>query len=160
MPSIQPGETAPDFTAETADGQHVSLADSRGRQSVVLYFYPRDNTSVCTAQACAFRDAYENFTQAGAVVIGVSADSNSSHRGFAETKKLPFILLSDADGRLQKLYGVTKTLGLIPRRVTFVIDPQGIVRHTFSALLSGDRHVVEALKIVREIAAKNVDPKS
>ncbi len=155
MKSIQTGEAAPDFTAESAAGQQFSLSSYRGKQSVVLYFYPRDGTSVCTAQACAFRDAYEDFTQAGAVVIGVSEDSLAKHRDFSASKQLPFILLSDADGRLQKLYGVSKTLGLIPRRITFVIDKQGIVRHTFSALLSGDKHVVEALAIVRQLAESN-----
>ena len=80
----------------------MSLSNYLGKQAVVLYFYPKDNTSVCTTQACAFRDAYEDFVKAGAVVIGVSSDSEESHRGFADRQRLPFLLISDADGSLRK----------------------------------------------------------
>jgi len=152
MTSIQVGDPAPAFTGTTQTGETISLADFLGKRIVVLYFYPKDNTTVCTAQACAFRDVYEDFTTAGAVVIGVSSDSTESHQQFAEGKKLPFLLLSDEDGSLRKLYGVPKTLGLFPGRVTYVIDQQGIVRLVFNSQLFGGKHVTEALAMVKRLA--------
>ena len=127
-------QPAPDFTREAHNGQQVRLADYRGKSVVVLYFYPMDGTPVCTKQACGFRDAFEEFTKLGAVVIGVSADSLERHRAFAASRALPFLLLSDQDGSLRKAYQVPKTLGILPSRVTYVIDKQGIIRHVFSAL--------------------------
>jgi peroxiredoxin Q/BCP len=152
MTALPIGATAPDFTAEAHTGERITLADYRGRQAVVLYFYPRDFTSVCTAQACGFRDAYEDFAQSGAVVIGVSGDRPARHQQFAADKRLPFLLVSDGDGMIRKAYGVPNTLGLIPKRVTFVIDKQGVVRHVFSALFTADRHVAEAREWVRQLA--------
>jgi peroxiredoxin Q/BCP len=142
-------QPAPDFTREAHDGQQVGLADYRGKNVVVLYFYPKDGTPVCTKEACAFRDAYEEFTKLGAVVIGVSADSPERHRAFAASRSLPFLLLSDQDGSLRNAYQVPKALGILPGRVTYVIDKQGIIRHVFSALFSAEQHVAEAIKIVR-----------
>jgi peroxiredoxin Q/BCP len=152
MKPVQVGDPAPAFTGATQTGETISLADYLGKRIVVLYFYPKDNTAVCTAQACAFRDAYEDFTTAGAVVIGVSSDSTASHQQFAEGKKLPFLLLSDTDGTLRKAYGVPKTLGLFPGRVTYVIDQQGIVRLVFNSQLFGGKHVTQALAMVRQLA--------
>ena len=98
MPTVHVGDHAPDFTANSQAGQPVILSEFRGRQAVVLFFYPKDNSAVCTKEACSFRDAYEDFVQAGAVVIGVSSDSAESHRAFASNRRLPFVLLADADG--------------------------------------------------------------
>lgn len=151
MPRIQIGDREPDVTMTASDGRRIALTDYVGKSAVVVFFYPRDNTSVCTKEACSFRDAFEDFVQAGAVVIGISADSDESHRQFAATQRLPFILVSDGDGALRKAFGVPKPLGLIPGRVTYVIDRSGIVRHVFSALFQGKQHVDEALKIVREL---------
>lgn len=141
----------PDFTLPDADGRPVSLHDFRGKAAVVLYFYPKDNTSICTAQACSFRDSYEAFREAGAEVIGVSADPVASHRQFAERQRLPFRLLSDVGGSLRVRYGVAKTLWLLPGRVTYLIDRAGIVRHIFSSQFQAARHVAEALRVLREI---------
>lgn len=152
MTSLRVGDRAPDFTVEAHTGQSLSLAGFRGSQVVVLYFYPRDGTPVCTKEACAFRDAHEELARAGAVVIGVSADRLDRHRDFARNHNLPFFLVSDADGALRKAYGVPKTLGLLPGRVTYVIDKEGIVRHVFRALLAADRHVAEAMAVVRRLA--------
>ena len=149
MTSPRPGDHAPDFTVLAHTGQQVSLADFHGKTAVVLYFYPRDGTPVCTKEACAFRDAYEDFAKAGAVVIGVSGDSLDRHRDFASGQRLPFLLASDEDGSLRKSFGVPRTLGILPGRVTYVIDKEGIVRHVFNSLFSADRHVAEALEIVR-----------
>src|SRR5580698_2934829 len=115
------GDVAPDFVRPAASGQLIRLSDFRDRQQVVLYFYPRDNTSICTAQACEFRDRHADFSAAGAVVIGISGNSLQSHRRFAAAHTLPFHLLSDADGSLRSLYGVANRLWLIPQRATFVI---------------------------------------
>jgi thioredoxin-dependent peroxiredoxin len=147
---VQVGDKAPDFTLPSATGEPVSLSSFLGKKHVVFYFYPKDNTGGCTAEACSFRDSYEVFKEAGAEVIGVSSDSVESHDGFAKQYHLPFILLSDQGGALRKLYGVPKMLGLIPGRVTYVIDKQGIVRHIFS---SGSPlpHVKEALDILQSL---------
>src|SRR3954451_21020769 len=122
MNMLAKGDAAPAFELPSADGV-VRLSDYTGRW-VVLYFYPADNTMGCTAEACSFRDAYEDFTDAGAVVIGASGDSVESHEGFAAKHKLPFTLVSDDEGTLRESYGVKKSMG-IEGRVTFVIDPNG-----------------------------------
>lgn len=153
MTSIRIGDRAPDFAATSQNGEQVSLADYRGSKAVVLFFYPKDGTAVCTKEACSFRDAYEDFVQAGAVVIGVSSDSAQRHRSFADSHRLPFVLLADSDGSLRKALGVPKTLGFLPGRVTYVIDKEGIVRHMFNSQFSADRHVSEALAVVRELSA-------
>ena len=133
MPSPLLNQPAPDFTREAHSGQQVRLADCWGRQVVVLYFYPMVGMPVCTKEACSFRNAFEEFTKLGAMVIGVSADSPERHRSFAASRGLPFLLLSDRDGSLRNAYRVPKTLGFLPSRVTYVIDKAGIVRHVFSA---------------------------
>ncbi len=158
MNPVQAGDRAPDFTAQAHDGRQVSLADFRGKHVVVLYFYPKDGTPVCTKEACGFRDAYEQFTQAGAAVIGVSGDSPENHVAFASSRRLPFLLLSDQDGSLRKAFGVPKTLGLFPGRVTYVIDKQGVVRHVFSSQFAADRHVAEALAMVQKLALESPGP--
>jgi len=150
--SIQVGYVALDFTTKTHAGQQVSLAKFRGRKVVVLYFYPKDESAVCTKEACSFPDAYEDFVQAGAVVIGVSSDSVESHQAFASGHRLPFILLADTDGSLREAYGVPRSLGILPGRVTYVIDKEGVVRHIFSAQFSAARHVAAALSMVRQLA--------
>ena len=150
-------QPAPDFAREAHNGQQVRLADYRGKSVVVLYFYPMDGSPVCTKEACSFRDSFEEFTKLGVVVIGVSADSPERHHAFAASRKLPFLLLSDQDGSLRKAFQVPKTLGILPSRVTYVIDKAGIVRHVFSALFSAERHVAEALGVVRELVRKNED---
>ncbi len=140
------GALAPDFTLNDADGKPFRLADLRGKKAVVLYFYPADETPGCTAEACAFRDGYEVFKDAGAEVVGVSADSPDEHRAFAAHHRLPFVLLSDPDNLARRLYGVRRSLGIIPGRVTYVIDREGIVRHVFDSQFQATRHVVEAMQ--------------
>jgi peroxiredoxin Q/BCP len=151
MLSVQVGDPAPDFTAQSHTGLQVSLADYRGKNVVVLYFYPKDETTICTKEACSFRDAYEDFFQAGAVVIGVSSDSAKSHQTFAAGHRLPFLLLADEDGSLRKAFGVPKTLGIMPGRVNYVIDKEGVVRHIINSQFSVDKHVSEALNMVRQL---------
>jgi peroxiredoxin Q/BCP len=148
---IKVGDQAPDFTLPDQKGQPVSLSSFAGKKDVVLYFYPRDFTPGCTAEACAFRDSYEIFKEVGAEVIGISSDSEQSHQGFAARHRLPFILLSDRDGSVRKRYGVSSVLGLLPGRVTFVIDKQGIVRHIFVAQFAAEKHVEEAMRVLQTL---------
>ncbi|MCC7077071.1 MAG: peroxiredoxin [Acidimicrobiia bacterium] len=145
---VAPGDPAPDFTLPDQRGDDVTLADMRGKW-VVLYFYPKDGTPGCTREACSFRDSHEHFAEAGAVVIGVSRDSIASHAEFAARHDLPFTLVSDATGALRGLYGVPRTLGLLDGRVTYVIDPDGIVRHVFDSQIRAARHQAEALAAIR-----------
>jgi peroxiredoxin Q/BCP len=150
-PSVGVGDRAPEFDLPDAQGTRVRLADLRGRKAVVLYFYPKDDTPGCTKEACAFRDSYETFRDAGAEVIGVSSDSEASHRKFADKFKLPFTLVADTDGAVRKRYGVPATLGLLPGRVTFVIDRDGVVRHVFNSQLQATKHVDEALGVLKRL---------
>lgn len=150
-PAIDVGQSAPDFDLTDAQGKRVRLGDFRGKRAVVLYFYPKDDTPGCRKEACSFRDSYESFKEAGAEVIGVSSDSEASHEKFASKYKLPFTLLADKGGTIRKQYGVPATLGLLPGRVTFVIDRDGIVRHVFNSQLQATRHVDEALSILKRL---------
>lgn len=152
MARTSEGDVAPAVTLTLHDGQSVALSDLVREQAVVLFFYPKDNTAICTKEACSFRDAYEDFVAAGATVVGVSGDSVASHEQFAAQHRLPFLLATDADGSLRRAFGVPKTLGLLPGRVTYVIDRAGIVRHVFSGQFAADRHVREALEAVRKLA--------
>ncbi|GCE30770.1 peroxiredoxin [Dictyobacter alpinus] len=146
---VQVGDKAPDFTLPTQDGRMVSLKDYWGQQAIVLYFYPKDDTPGCTAEACAFRDSYEVFKDAGAEVLGVSSDSVAAHQKFATKHRLPFLLLSDKDGSVRKAYGAVSVLGLLPGRVTYVIDKEGIVRHVFSSQFAAEQHIGEALSTLK-----------
>jgi peroxiredoxin Q/BCP len=151
---IQVGDKAPDFTLPAQTGEPVRLSDRLGERVVVLYFYPKDETRGCTAEACAFRDSHEVFTEAGAEVIGVSSDSADRHAAFASHHKLPFTLLSDEGGRVRKSYGVPAALGLLPGRVTYVIDRTGTVRHVFNSMTNIGRHVNDALDVVQKLQAE------
>ena len=151
---IQVGDKAPDFTLPAQTGEPVRLSDRLGGRVVVLYFYPKDETRGCTAEACAFRDSHEVFTEAGAEVIGVSSDSADRHAAFADHHKLPFTLLSDEGGRVRKSYGVPAALGLLPGRVTYVIDRTGTVRHVFNSMTNIGRHVNDALDVVKKLQAE------
>lgn len=152
MKPLTVGDNAPEFTATTSDGGPISLSDFKGKQALVIFFYPRDDSPVCTQEACSFRDAYEDFLKLGAAVIGVSSDSDESHRAFAASHRLPFTMISDSAGTLRSLFGVPKSFFVLPGRVTYVIDREGIVRHVFNSQLFGSRHVDEALKTLRELS--------
>ena len=148
MATLKVGDAAPDFSATTYDGKRVSLSDYLGKQGIVLFFYPKDGTSICTKEACAFRDSYEKFTLAGVEVIGVSSDTDESHRAFAGQNQLSFPLISDQDGSLRKSFAVPNTFGLIPGRVTYVIDKDGIILQIFAAQFASDEHVRQAIMAV------------
>lgn len=148
--AVKVGDVAPDFTLPSQAGTSVSLKDLRGK-CVVLYFYPKDDTPGCTKESCAFRDQYEVFQDAGAEVIGVSADSPESHQKFAAKYQLPFTLLSDTGNQVRKLYGVPATLGLLPGRVTYIVDQQGVVQHIFNSQFNFQGHVEESLKTLQQL---------
>jgi peroxiredoxin Q/BCP len=144
--AITPRTPAPDFELSDQQGKPVRLSQYRGKSPVVIYFYPKDDTTGCTIEACKFRDDFPRFEATGAEILGISDDSSESHGKFATKYGLPFTLLSDHGGRVRKLYGVKKTFGVIPGRVTFVIDKEGVVQHVFSSQSNPARHVEEALR--------------
>ena len=151
MPKVKVGDFAPDFTFPNQENEPTSLSDYKGISSVVLYFYPKDFSPGCTTQACYFRDNYEDFTDLGATVIGVSGDSIESHKKFLDEYLLPFTLLSDKGNIVRKLYGATKGFGLLPGRYTFIIDMKVIILHIFTSETNMKKHIDESLKILRQI---------
>jgi peroxiredoxin Q/BCP len=149
--TVKIGDVAPDFSLPSQMGDNVTLSEYFGKTNIVLYFYPKDESPGCTREACKFRDSYQELVNLGAEVIGVSAQSIESHKSFATHHGLPFLLLSDKDNKVRKLYGVPASLGLLPGRVTYIIDKKGIVRQIFSSQTQVERHVEEAAKALREI---------
>jgi len=146
MKKIETGDRIPNFKLKNQKGNLVDINDLLGNKVLVIYFYPKNETSGCTKEACAFRDSYEDFKDAGAEVIGISGDNTASHESFAQNHKLPFILLSDENNEVRKLFGVpTNLFGLLPGRVTYVVDKEGIVKHIFSSQLNINKHISEAL---------------
>jgi len=140
------GRPAPDFELPDQNGVPVRVSQFRGRNPVVIFFYPKDDTTGCTREACSFRDNFPQFQTHGAEVLGISSDDVASHGRFAAKFDLPFRLLSDAKGKVRKLYGASGLFGgLIPGRVTFVVDRQGTVRHVFSSQARFQQHIGEAL---------------
>ena len=151
---IREGERAPDFSAPTADGSTLSLGDFRGRKPLILYFYPRDNTPGCTKEACSFRDHAGEIEQAGAAIVGVSMDSQDAHRKFIADFSLNFPLVSDRDATICKAYGVARLGGWFPpKRVTFVIDREGVVRRVIQSEFGIAKHIDEALETLRALPA-------
>ena len=146
---VKVGDKVPVFQLKDQNGQLFDLSAVAGKQPLVIYFYPKDETSVCTKEACSFRDAYEQFQQLGAKVIGISGDGVESHKKFAQHHNLPFTLLSDSENKVRKLFGVPKTL-MIPGRVTYVVNKQGVVIHVFNSLRDGEKHVTESLAALKQ----------
>lgn len=150
MAGLKEGDIVPNFSAKTQDGTVFNWNEYLGKPTV-LYFYPKDDTPGCTAQACSFRDEYQDFKDLGAEVIGVSGDSEKSHVKFAEKYNLPFILLSDKDKNIRNLFNVpTNLLGLIPGRVTYVIDKEGKIVSIFNSMRATN-HIPVALKVIRDM---------
>ncbi|MBZ9651727.1 peroxiredoxin [Psychroflexus montanilacus] len=149
--SIEKGEKIPQFELKDQHGNTFNSEDVVGKKPVVIYFYPKDFTPGCTKEACSFRDSYEDFQEAGAEVIGISNDSEKSHSKFSKKYNLPFILLSDANGRVRKKFGIKKSLlGLVPGRETFVIDANGKVMFKFNSL-DASKHMKKALNAIKKL---------
>jgi len=157
MGQLKAGEKVPDFSLPSQDGKEVRLSDLLRDKNVVLYFYPKDRSQGCTRQACAFRDAYEVFKDLGAEVVGISGDGVDSHQDFSTKFELPFVLLSDKGGKVRKLFGVGTTLGILPGRVTFIIDREGTIRHVFSSQARFTKHIEVALEILKGIVNEKSD---
>ncbi|MBZ9627757.1 peroxiredoxin [Psychroflexus sp. CAK57W] len=149
--SIEKGEKVPQFELKDQEGNSFNSESIVGKKPAVIYFYPKDFTPGCTKEACSFRDSYEDFKEAGAEVIGISNDSEKSHAKFAKKYKLPFILLSDPNGRARKKFGIKKSLlGLVPGRETFVIDAEGQVIFKFNSL-DASKHMKKALNAIKKL---------
>jgi len=161
---LRAGDRAPDFSLPDQTGRIVRLADLLARPPLVLCFYPRDFSPICTAQVCALRDRHAAFLQTGATVAGISGDAVERHQRFAADNRLPFPLLADAGNHVRKAWRVPSTLGVAPGRVTYIIDGQGIIRHVFSSQLDVAGHLREALEAVdrlrREAGAAPAEPPS
>jgi peroxiredoxin Q/BCP len=149
LTKLRVGDKAPDFSLPSNTGNFI-LSQYFGKKKVVLFFYPMDESPVCSKEAEAFRDKYEAFKELEAVVVGISSQSIESHKAFASHHGLPFILLSDTDNKVRKLYGVSATLGILPGRVTYVIDMEGIIKHVFSSQFQPAKHADEALHALKK----------
>ncbi|MET0759454.1 MAG: peroxiredoxin [Flavobacterium sp.] len=149
--AIKAGDALPNFIAKDTKGNDFDSQNIVGQKPLVIYFYPKDNTPGCTAQACSFRDQYEDFKDLGAEVIGISSDSIASHQKFANQYQLPFILLSDSDKKIRQLFGVpADLLGLLPGRVTYVADKNGIVTMIFDSMKAVN-HIPKALEAIKKL---------
>lgn len=148
--ALKVGDKLPIFSSKDTNGTIFNSQDYIGNQALVIYFYPKDETKVCTQQACSFRDNYQEFKDLGAEVIGISADSVQSHFKFKTKFSLPFILLSDNDKKLRKLFGVENDFLIIPGRQTFVVDKDGIIVMVFNSM-SGNIHIEKALKTLKKL---------
>ncbi|WP_395063623.1 peroxiredoxin [Flavobacterium sp.] len=148
--ALKVGDKLPNFKAKDTNGNIFDSQNYIGKQPLIIYFYPKDETRVCTEQACSFRDNYQEFIDLGAEVIGISADSVQSHLKFKSKFNLPFILLSDNDKKLRKLFGVENDFLIIPGRQTFVADEKGIIVLVFNSM-QGKIHINKALKILKEL---------
>lgn len=144
------GTKVPDFELKDQDGHNFKLSDALAKGPVVVYFYPKDDTPGCTKEACSFRDSFEQFRDEGVQVVGISGDDVASHKKFAEKYKLPFTLLSDEDNKVRKLFGVPKTM-MMPGRVTYVLDKNGVVVHQFNSMTRAEQHVEEAMAAIKKI---------
>jgi thioredoxin-dependent peroxiredoxin len=149
---LKVGTLVPEFILHDQNGKDFDLKNILGLKNLVIYFYPKDDTPGCTKEACSFRDQYDAFVQADAMVIGISSQSEDSHKKFADKYNLPFTLLSDSANTVHKLFGVrTNENGSIPGRVTFVIDKKGKIIYTFNSLTQPTKHVEEALRILKTL---------
>ncbi|MGM0566472.1 MAG: peroxiredoxin [Bacteroidota bacterium] len=149
---MKKGDKIPAFRLPDQNGKTIDINDFTGKQPLVLYFYPKDETPGCTKEACTFRDAMKDFEQLNAKIIGISADSVESHKAFAENHNLNFTLLSDENKQVRKLLKVpSDVFGLIDGRVTYVVDKNGVIQHIFKSQLNSTRHVEEAKKALETL---------
>ena len=144
------GSKVPTFELRNQYGELFSLDSVLGKKNLVIYFYPKDDTPGCTKEACSFRDQFAVFADADAMIIGISAQSVESHLAFAKKHRLNYLLLSDTDNKVRKLFGVPSNMfGLIPGRVTYIVDKNGEVVYIFNSQMNAEKHVDEALRILQ-----------
>jgi peroxiredoxin Q/BCP len=149
--ALKVGDVVPAFSAKNTEGILFESQSIVGIKPVVIYFYPKDDTPGCTKQACSFRDQYEDFKALGAEVIGISGDSFTAHQKFANKYKLPFVLLSDQGKTIRQLFGVpTALFGLLPGRVTYVIDNKGVIKLIFDQM-APKSHITKALEMIKKM---------
>lgn len=149
--TLSKGDKLPLFELKDQNDNLFKVTDYIGKKNLVIYFYPKDDTPGCTKEACKFRDDFEVFTDLDAMVIGISGDSPESHTKFIEKYNLPFTLLSDMDDEVRKLMGVKgKFMDMIPGRVTFIVDKQGVIQYNFDSMGNAEQHVSEAQKVLEE----------
>jgi len=152
MNSTEVGSLVPSFSLKDQNGQYFNIESVIGKHNLVIYFYPKDDSPGCTKEACSFRDQFEVFKKEDAIIIGISGQSVKSHLEFAKKHRLNYTLLSDDGNKVRKLFGVpTSFLGLLPGRVTYIVDKQGKVVFIFNSQLNAEKHIEEALRILKEM---------
>lgn len=142
------GDKIPEFTLTDQTGKPFESKDEVGKQVLVIYFYPKDESMVCTKEACGFRDAFDEFKKAGAKIVGINDGTVASHKAFADHYKLPFTLLSDPGNKVYKLFGIKGKMFFTGRQ-TFIVDLSGKIVYTHEAMLEGKQHADEALKFIK-----------
>ncbi|EHQ30243.1 peroxiredoxin [Mucilaginibacter paludis] len=147
------GDAVPSFSLKDQDGKLFNIKDAIGKHILIVYFYPKDESMVCTKEACAFRDSFADFTKAGAQVIGINAGTVESHKNFQKNHQLPFILLSDPDNKVLKMFGV-KNKFFMTGRQTFVVDMKGKIALSYESMLEGTEHSRQALAVVQALNLK------
>lgn len=152
MKKIEVGSQVPLFELKDQNGELFKIGEVLGKKNLVIYFYPKDDSPGCTKEACSFRDQFEVFADADAIIIGISAQSEESHFEFAEKYRLNYTLLSDTGNKVRKLFGVPSSFfGLIPGRVTYVVNKEGKIEYLFNSQIQAEKHVDEALRILQEL---------
>lgn len=152
--ALQIGDKIPNFSAKDNNGKVFESSSIVGKKNIIFYFYPKDNTRGCTTQACDFRDQYEDFKNMNTEIIGISSDSIASHEKFTKQYSLPFILLSDQNKTIRNLFGVKPNFfGLVPGRVTYIADKDGIIQYIFNSL-TASKHIPKALETIKKITSK------
>jgi thioredoxin-dependent peroxiredoxin len=150
--ALKAGDQCPNFTLPDQEGKSVSIQNFLGKSHLIIYFYPKDNTAGCTAQACSFRDAYEDLIELGTQVVGISSDNTQSHALFADKYRLPYPLLSDENGDVRKLFGVpTNLFGLIPGRVTYIVNKAGGIVEVINSQVNIGLHIKRAKEVLKKL---------
>ena len=155
MTEVAIGEKPPEFELPDTNGNIVRLSDFIGTGPLVVFFYPKDFSGNCTKEACAFRDNYETFKNAGAEVLGISSDSIDSHKNFASRYYLPYNLLSDTDGKVRESWGVPKAFGVLTGRVTYILDKDGVLQNKFASQVNIAGHIGEVLTTLEKLAVES-----
>lgn len=152
MKKIVVGSKVPIFELKDQNGELFKLETVLGKNNLIIYFYPKDDSPGCTKEACSFRDQFKVFADADAIIIGISSQSVESHLKFAKKHRLNHTLLSDTGNGVRKLFGVPSSFfGLIPGRVTYVVNKEGKIMYLFNSQIQAEKHVNETLRILQKI---------